>query len=639
MLLVASVALWASAACGRSESSVVAAEGNDGARDAASVQAQPDAMERVETVGDRTVASLPAAGTDVGRDAAQAGDGTSAGTLSPEDVSTGPVLQWTEFDPGIDYPGRVFSTGDGRVVIEGETLAGEPRLLSTSDGADWSTIRLPAGLSLGSADLTGPRWAVAGWQFDGQGDFGLGGSSARIYVSDDEGRTWTEVTAHVESPSLPEHAVVWPHVHAVATSGPSVVALLRAQPHMDFEALLNDRGLIPEGARFGGISTGNDSIEVWLHEESPQGDAHGPDGQRMSEVSMTLTYDELGLSEEQVTLLESPFGGEAIRVYSGAGTELVEAATLDAWNANAFGDEDGFVLLAQDGEGDATMLTSTDGVSWHRETLDSSAVSGHARATAFEPGDALWAVSTDGAESRLTRWSRDGDGITTIRLTRFGSFGGIYELHAGPAGVAAVAVVFHGDQPVGASGAAGLPSGSVAKDGYELRYGEPEGGITLWDLAADEPVYVFGPEILESDEPPAGVREHDDGDSFELTFEDPDTGQDLVTFTMEDLAIAFGMPGESQRSPSDPDMWLGWSADGTAWGWQTVQDAFGLADAEAHAGVAVGEDFVIASVVAHAPFEASASSPGAANGKDAIIESEAVDTAPPRQRWFIARVP
>ena len=54
----------------------------------------------------------------------------------------------------------------------------------------------------------------------------------------------------------------------------------------------------------------------------------------------------------------------------------------------------------------------------------------------------------------------------------------------------------------------------MAKDGYELRYGEPEGGITLWDLAADESVYVFGPDVVSGAEQPEGVREVDDGETW-----------------------------------------------------------------------------------------------------------------------------
>jgi hypothetical protein len=155
----------------------------------------------------------------------------------------------------------------------------------------------------------------------------------------------------------------------------------------------------------------------------------------------------------------------------------------------------------------------------------------------------------------------------------------------------------------------------------------PEGGLTLWDLANGADLYVFGPEDLRTDTPPDGVRQVDDGPSSALVFEDPDTGEDLVTFTADDLAFLFGMASaQSNTAPSGeperPLQWVGWSPDGTRWGWESLADAFEIDEAAIiWAEFAVGQDFVIARVAAW-----QASDPGGTT-----------EVRPPR--WFLAAVP
>ncbi|MXV91487.1 MAG: hypothetical protein F4121_01615 [Acidimicrobiia bacterium] len=72
--------------------------------------------------------------------------------------------------------------------------------------------------------------------------------------------------------------------------------------------------------------------------------------------------------------------------------------------------------------------------------------------------------------------------------------------------------------------------GRIAKDGYELRFDEPPGGMTLWDLVADAPVYELEPEAFEGGPVPDGVHltQNDDG-SVTVVFEHPGTGEELVT--------------------------------------------------------------------------------------------------------------
>ena len=392
------VTAWVLTGCGGSDSGMVAAEGSDGAEQAVEVEAEQSTAQRIETINTDAAFSQPAVQSD--RAAAEAAGG-AAGALSPKDMSAGPVLQWTEFDPAIGGHGMLFSIGDGRVAIRGETSPGKSQLLSTADGSDWSAVPLPAALSPDAFDLTGARWAVAGWSYDDPSDADFSG---RIYISDNRGASWTEATLQIDPPDLPEYAIAYVRVNAVATSGAQVVALTSTHLDLDIEALLADRGLIPAGVQVHGISVGGGQIDVWLFEESPEADSHGKGPQRTGETELRFTVDDLDLSAEQLAIMESPVSGESIRVYSGAGTELAEVATLEGWRASAVGNDDGFVLLTQNSGDEVRRLTSPDGEEWTTQLLDPSLVPGWVRSTALGPDGTVWIVSSDGSESHLTKW-------------------------------------------------------------------------------------------------------------------------------------------------------------------------------------------------------------------------------------------
>ncbi|MXX42183.1 MAG: hypothetical protein F4Z53_03940 [Acidimicrobiales bacterium] len=550
-------------------------------------------------------------------------EGSSASVPSPEVPSTGPVLRWTEFDPGVDQPGRLFSVGDGRVVIGGQRAGAEPYFVVTADGSDWSELHLPPSIWPTSLDVTGDLWAVAGWPRDSPRHASVRG---RIYVSDDEGSTWREVRPETASRELPEHTLAHPIVVAVATSGPHVVAAVRTHLSLDFEVLLRDRGLLPPGSDPRWISIDGDGVGFDMIVE-PASDASQPDSaSQMPDEPLRFTVGELGLSAAQMAIIEGAHDPRPIRIYSGSGPVLTETAVLDGWRASAVGNDSGFVLLIDAGGGMVTLFTSPDGQAWSDQTPDALPARARFDSSALESDGTVWMLRTDGTDSYLTRWS---DGSSDVQVTRLGDFPPLAQFSAGPAGLAATATQPRSQSSAEGSDTSGRPVGRVAKDGYELRYGEPQGGVTLWDLAADAAVYEFGPETLDSIEPPEGVREVEEGDDFELTFEDPDTGEDLVTFTRDDLETVFSAQTETAGSQS-PETWVGWSADGENWGWQTVGEAFGLGDAEASASVAMGENYVIASVQV---FDVAASDSSESGDHATVTWSNGAS------RWFIARMP
>ena len=315
---------------------------------------------------------------------------------------------------------------------------------------------------------------------------------------------------------------------------------------------------------------------------------------------------------------------------------------------HGYGASDGFqlIMLGLDGE---SLLTSPDGRQWNKIPTDL----GNVRVSG-SPMPTIWHGNRFEGEYQLERFDRPGL-IATIP-DRVGYVG---MLTAGPAGIAALTQpgwsIDDFEIPV-------LPDFRFAKDGYEVRYNEPEGGITLWDLSEDAAVYEFGPEFVQSDTPPEGVREaqDEDGEPALLIFEDPETGEDLVAFDMAELGSAMneahgessvdsGAGGESTESP-EPEQWVGWSANGTEWGWQTVSDAFNLpASAADESGftsvsLAVGMDFVIAHVAnwSTSGFDSAEagpteSSPGSEAGDDDYATSSSI-TPPLPPRWFIATV-
>ena len=83
------------------------------------------------------------------------------------------------------------------------------------------------------------------------------------------------------------------------------------------------------------------------------------------------------------------------------------------------------------------------------------------------------------------------------------------------------------------------------------------------------------------------------------------------------------------------EVWVGWSADGAEWGWQSASEAFGVdPGSKVSVELAVGEDFVLAEVSNYGiPWTA----PERSVGFDPVPAAVSYAAAVP-QRWFIARV-
>ena len=609
-----------------------------------------------EAGGPQTDAEPDDTGTEEGSPSVEDDRTTDPDEPTPEELSTGPVLQWTEIDTGFVDLFRIESVGDGRIIARGwrdidptDNVEVAEAIVVTTNGTDWTVVPMPSGIIPDHIDISSDRWVVAGPE---TGSDPFDGTLGRAFFSDDEGTTWTELVMDLPpdpalaSPYVIEHS----GVPSALVSGQNIVLVVTAGRSLDLKALLEGRGLVPEGKSVVGWSSSHSgSIDFELADGPEPGATPGStdffeygSGSAATE-SLTLTYDELGMTDEERAVFEDAGFGRVL-VYASDGSTVELTAEYEGWAWSGVATAAGFTLKVHGPR--ETLITSADGRVWSEQTsLGSSSWMAAA-------GSTIWHVGSDPFGTLSIRYGRLGEAPTTAA-----TFEGLQptgDLAVGPAGLITTAVpvsdVVRQMAPIS-------PMGRVAKDGYEVRYNEPEGGVTLWDLDADAAVYVFEAADVMSEQTPEGVREISDEEGFGVVFEDPETGDDLVTFTDEDLAPIFMPAVDGSTAPltledfEPPSIWVGWSAEGTAWGWQVMADAFGIEDGQPWAEFAVGADFVLARVqtipipefLASGQAQAGTSTiegtdaSGSAGGQAAIAWGTSGEPQPPR--LFIARIP
>ena len=537
-------------------------------------------------------------------------DGTDPAV--PESVSIGSALEWTEFDPevvfGIDRPvlEGLESVGNGQVIARGwslpepsnssGTVVSQGHVLITGNGTDWTAIPMPADFTPERLDFGGDRWLVTGSRYNETS------SATQAFFSDDQGTTWTDLD--IAFPSETSRI-------AVATvSGQNMVLAVESRIHADIAAVIVARGLAPD----------KESIKGWM----------GVEGNTVS-----FTRDESSSPESfELTAEEEDFlyGGDRsfVSIFHSDGEAVELVAEYSGWDVAGYGATAGFHLLMLANEG-VLELTSPDGRQWSQSPLSTGDGTPVDRLFNYY-GSTNETVWTSGGAAGEYRVERAGGVYTTPLAAELPEgIAHVNRFSVGPSGVAMVAVP-------GNSPDADLKLDlRVTKDGYELRYAEPKGGFTLWDLTEDAAVYVFDAEGEQSNMLPEGIRvvEEGDGASELLVFEDPDTGEHLVSFTREELepwanAESFLAPPDIR--PQRVEAWVGWSADGNNWVWQTLSEAFGLTDLsdveKEHVNVelAVGRDFVIARVQSYQV------DPSDSTNEDGLMLT---GESP---RWFIATV-
>ena len=521
----------------------------------------------------------------------------------PQTTSTDPAIEWVGLDTaavfgtGVADAHNAVSVGDGRVLVQAYGDDGSQVLLS-DNGTDWTVLSMPSDFTPNRFDIAGDRWLVTGWDA-----YGLDGT-IRAFYSDDQGAAWTELGLNINAPDQTSS------VASAMVSGRNMVIVVERRIHPDIASVIVGRGLAPD----------KDSIKGWVG---------------MENNTVTFALDESAAPQSfELTVEEQDllYGGERSFVnlyYSSGGTpELV--AEFPAWETAGYSADDGFYLSMLT-TGEEKLLTSPDGRQWTQAALttDDGTPVGRFYAYYDSSEGTVW---TSGQSSSRYRVERSSGVYTTPLVAELpDGVSRVDRMSAGPAGISMVAVA--GNLP----DADLMPTFQVAKEGYELRYNQPEGGISLWDLAEDAAVYEFYVANAQSAMLPEGVREVEGAgeDPDLLVFEDPETGEHLVTFTMEELDPWIANPlffAETNLLPEQLDRWIGWSGDGITWQWRTVSDAFGLTeltDVEkefTNVELAVGHSFVIARVQT---FQAD---PTGASSEDGIMLSGGP------ARWFIATI-
>ena len=333
---------------------------------------------------------------------------------------------------------------------------------------------------------------------------------------------------------------------------------------------------------------------------------------------------------------------ERVHLFLSDGEPAESVVEFPGWASGGYGASDGFHLIMYGPDGDQ-LLTSPDGRGWTRTAVDVE-VTDSAR-------NEVWTAEEGYTEYRIERF--EGVYGSGQVLTLPEGIGWVPGLAVGPAGIAMLggpASPFEGSD-----GDFTMPDIVIEKDGYELRYNQPEGGITLWDLEGDSAVYVYDAETIQSldETPPMGVREVEDEQGHVMVvFDDPETGAELVAFSGERLeaAVTEAMikeEGSAAYLGYDPHNYMvGWSREGLDWQWQTLQEAFGLpersdeANSSTEVQVAVGQNFVLAQVQTFEFPEADIDEDfnvGVGDAQPSALHTAPEISASPH-RWFIAQV-
>ena len=267
----------------------------------------------------------------------------------PEDVSTGPVLEWSEIELAFPRGLGLWATSDGRVAAAGAQfadgfLSGAPRLpvggssylLVTGDGADWTRLSLPEELFPFSVDMSGDHVALSGAPVSASGvpdseiDIGV-----PIFVSADAGRTWTQPTLDIQAAREELGGDLTAEVYqgVVYVSGSRTLAAAHGHVRLNVESLLIDAGLVAADARFAGWEPYGDSLLVWLD----NGDG--------TETELSFPLDALALTDSQQDMLrnepDDPRADSRVFLFGGSGSELAHTATFDGWPTAASGGAEG----------------------------------------------------------------------------------------------------------------------------------------------------------------------------------------------------------------------------------------------------------------------------------------------------------
>lgn len=544
--------------------------------------------------------------------------------LAPVKTFTALGLEWSQFNleqidglPLVDLTDPQLLP-DGRVMAQASPT--DKRIIVTENGEDWELLPLPSGVSPDHVEFWRKRWLIsdedqvffsddlgASWTkvplpagigadqvdisdlVEISGDRWMVAGDDKAFFSDDQGANWTELHLTLpagpvsELPGITRHS--W--ISLILVSGQNMAALVQTLLLPDAASLVVSRGLVPERDSLQMAELDGEAV---MFQRSGSNDVERFE---MTEEELETIFDESG---QVLTLVLVSEGGALLEPadFPWRNDPMEFGDTQLAWSS-----DDSFYVLRDTPDGPA-LVASQDGTSWKEIPVSDEALQDPTGNPALEDafaeiadlGDQIgdWPISQHEGPFVIEESDCIGDLRPSVKTDE-----GILHVTApevGPSGVFAEAT--HEDEPNLCI--------RMAKGRYELR--SVDTGVfhyrfALWDLDADVALYKFGPEVLspQHEEMPDGIRlivgdspepdvptfdpdkpalevspGTDGAESYLLAFADPETGADLVTFSVEELRQALEYPFFSFN---EPEIWVGWTTSGADWEWQTLADAFG----------------------------------------------------------------
>ena len=394
------------------------------------------------------------------------------------------------------------------------------------------------------------------------------GDAPSVWVSSN-GSEWSSSDLPTEVSSKPGPWRTW----LTAVGGTEDLMVVFGMTQFDAEGLIFDAlpdGLTPEGATYPyGMGWGGPPFEVTIH---------GPFGITV----FSLAAEDLGLSEEEVAMLtqEGQMGFDDTVVWRSSDGETWVSSEMNASGIHYVSTTpDGDLMAAGHNVGETAQWTSKDGIEWERQATPGGVYQvipwrgGLVGVRERSSGTEL-AYSADGLQ-----WEPlDIDGLPTETLTW-----GYGPVSAGEAGIAAAA---HGFARFGV-----YTPGSVvlAKDGYTLTVDQTYGSLVLSEGETD---VIRLP--LHGGQPPEEVAV--DFTAQTVTFLDPETSGELVTFTFDELDQAEQETYRGMDRGNQTEVLL-LSTDGVEWGVHDLNETVGSSWSIAQ--LHVTSDGVVAAIADH----------------------------------------
>lgn len=520
---------------------------------------------------------------------------TTVEPAPPEPSGSGPALSWESTDveiSGEHVAGIVEFQGRFLAFASNSGISGTPpgvSLWSTVDGKVWSDegVVIPAPAFVTGIFAAGDRILAFGSLTEGDiaGLFGPSAGSPAVWTSTD-GTTWQQHELPI--PTEFEQQAIFGGVEAGAATGEIGIAVGYVAPSIELavmEALPPDvRELMSQPGL--GFGMGGTPFSVQIH---------GPFGITV----YSATFEELGIDPELVREEEESMAG---------GMQQWTTTDFQTWSmsdAEPFGPEDSVHNFVVGPDGDLvafgygsrgpTLWRSNDGVTWTatpvRAELSELAVRGVAFISSESTGfDTAVVRSIDGET-----W----DPITPDDLLSADYMWHIDSVSAAHYGIAASANGYgegdfmEGEEP---------PVVVISKDGMTVTFDDMRGAMIV---SGDDGVLLEVP--MHEEGTPEGITY--DLETSTLSFADPESGEVLITLTLEEIQQAeqqaFGDVGMSQEETV-----ILFSQDEISWNVQSIGEAFDVE--QAYLRLFVFDDFVLAAVQEseqHPVFENADSAP------------------------------